>query len=260
MQSDQRLPAAFLSTAIPGAGHFLIQRRKKASLFLLAFLFLLFLYWPLRLPRHLAGTLLLALGMFALHTFAGLDAGYGRHERNARISLWWALALLLIGLYAAWTQSTLALRASGFQFFSIPASSMERTVPLGSEVMVDRWAYRHSSPAHGDIVIYLNSEGIYLMKRVIALEGDTIEIRNKKVFLNGNLLTEPYVIHTGDAPPDMNYLDQLKIPEGKMFVMGDNRDVSLDSRSPDIGAVDVTSLRGAFIYTVPVHLNRTSMP
>ena len=250
-RSNRRLAAAFLSVAIPGAGHFLINRRRKAVLLLLIFGLMLFLFWPIRLPQHLAGTVSLLLGMIALRVFATCDAGYHRNENTTRPSVLWLMILLPLALFGSWEQNTLALRASGFQYFSIPSAAMEHTVPVGSYVMVDRWRYHSRVPQHGDVAIYVNGEGIYLMKRVIALGGETIEIKSGQVSVNGKPLNEPYVIHSGFALPEMNNFGPLRVPAGKIFVMGDNRNVSLDSRNPMIGPVDVANLRGMVIYTLP---------
>jgi signal peptidase I len=256
-RSNRRLAAAFLSVAIPGAGHFLIDRRRKAVLLLLIFGLMLFLFWPVRLPKHLAGTVLLLFGMVALRVFATCDAGYHRNENTKRPSALWLMILLPLALFGGWDQSALALRASGLQHFSIPSAAMEPTVRVGSHVMVDRWHYHSRAPQHGDIVVYVNGEGIYLLKRIIALGGETIEIRNGEVSVNGTLLNEPYVIHSGYAPPGMNNFGPLRVPAGKIFVMGDNRDVSLDSRSPEVGPVDVAHLRGLVIYTLPFLHSKT---
>jgi signal peptidase I len=250
-RSNHRISAAFLSVAIPGAGHFLIHRPRKAVLLLLIFGLLLFLYWPMRLPLRLAGTVSLVLGMIALRVFATCDAAYHRNQNTKRPSVLWLMILLPLALFAAWEQNVLALRASGFQHFSIPSSSMEPTVRVGSHVMVDRWHYHSTAPQHGDLAVYINGEGIYLLKRVIALGGETIEVRKGQVSVNGKLLEEPYAVHSGYAAFEMNNFGPLKVPAGKIFVMGDNRDVSLDSRSAEVGPVDVKSLRGVVIYTLP---------
>lgn len=85
-----------------------------------------------------------------------------------------------------------------------------------------------------------------LIKRVIAIEGDSIIVRNGNVILNGSVLEEEYI--NGSTTPGNVNID--KIPEGKVFVMGDNRTNSLDSRSNAIGLVDKEDIIGKAIIRV----------
>ena len=134
---------------------------------------------------------------------------------------------------------------------------MVPTVPMGGRLFVDRKYYQNHSPARGDIVVFMNPQNFYIIKRVIARGGETIEGRDGEIFVDGTVISEPYAVHSGNAPDFMDNFGPLKIPQEKLFVMGDNRDISLDSRSPDIGPIDVTSLRGKPIYLMGDFKNRT---
>jgi signal peptidase I len=123
---------------------------------------------------------------------------------------------------------------------------MERTVLKGDRVIADLRQYRSASPKRGEIVIF-RKDGDFFVKRVIAVGGDTIEGRNGKVFVNGNRLEEPYVAHLGNAPAALDTFGPVVIPTGKLFVMGDNRDVSRDSRVVDFGLV-ANAVAGRALY------------
>jgi signal peptidase I len=135
------------------------------------------------------------------------------------------------------------------QVFWIPSGSMEETLQIGDRVIVNKLAYRLGDPSRGDVVVFepetfeqesvprkvarnlLESIGLRtpesdLIKRVIGLPGDTVEIRDNHVVVNGTPIDEPYL------RPDLVMPDQgpWVVPEGFYFVMGDNRDHSNDSR------------------------------
>ena len=254
--SKKLLLAAFLSLVFPGAGHLLLRRYRKACVLLLLFFLIILSYCLLRAPGSLAGLLFLVIVTLVLCFFTVVDVCYSRQNKN-KPSQWWLLVLLPVALIAVSGHSNWLLRSSGFQIFEVPSESMVPTVPMGGRLFVDRRYYQNHSPARGDTVVFMNPQNFYIIKRVIARGGETIEGRDGKIFVDGTVISEPYAIHSGNAPDFMDNFGPLKIPQEKLFLMGDNRDISLDSRSPDIGPIDITALRGKPIYLMGDFKNRT---
>lgn len=106
-------------------------------------------------------------------------------------------------------------------------SSMQPTLREGQRLFISKAALLFNSPERGDIVIFncpQYVDGIPLVKRVIGLPGETIEVKSGSVYINGVLLEEPYI----EDRPDY-IVDALTVPESQYFVLGDNRNVSNDS-------------------------------
>ena len=115
----------------------------------------------------------------------------------------------------------------------VASASMEPTLPVGTNYFLEKVTLKFTKPKRGDIVVFPSpvEPGKDLIKRVIGTGGDTIEIRRKEVFLNGAKLEEDYVKHTRSTEMLVgDNLGPLEVPENMIFVMGDNRDESGDSR------------------------------
>lgn len=111
--------------------------------------------------------------------------------------------------------------------FGIPSESMEPTLLKGDRVLVSRLAYRFGEPQRGDVVVFhppLGTEDY--IKRIVAVGGDHVAVKNGKLYLNGEPQQEPY-IKDGDI---LGEFDDIIVPKGSFFVMGDNRNNSGDSR------------------------------
>lgn len=154
----------------------------------------------------------------------------------------------------------LFIRAYIIQAFKIPSGSMIPTLLIGDHILVNKFTYgtkipfsdkrilRLEKPERGDITVFRYPENPKkdFIKRVIAIENDIIESRDKVVYVNGKEVREPYAYHTdsnirpGGDPRD-NF-GPLVVPNGKVFVMGDNRDQSYDSRY--WGFVDMKDIKG----------------
>ena len=166
----------------------------------------------------------------------------------------------------------LVIKAFLFQAFFIPSGSMEPTLYPGDRVLVNKIPYYFHDPRRGDVIVFENPDpaadvdrglvggfvhwlaaGIGVssnpeedfIKRVIGEPGDTVEARNGQVFVNGRQLDEPYLTEkTADFGPE-------KVPRGELWVMGDNRDASKDSRF-GLGTVPLDKVVGqAFVKIWP---------
>jgi signal peptidase I len=146
----------------------------------------------------------------------------------------------------------LFVKAFVFQIYHVPTSSMESTVLTGDRIVVDKFAYApHGGPwarlvparplARGDVVVFRDPRDASrdLLKRAVATEGDSVEVRAKVLFVNGSAAQEPFVVHRDaetygpEAPAALARRDSfgpVRVPPGSFFAMGDNRDDSQDSR------------------------------
>lgn len=155
----------------------------------------------------------------------------------------------------------LFIRTFVVQAFKIPSGSMKPTLQIGDHLLVNKFIYgvkipwirktliSISEPKRGDVVVFIYPEDRSkdFIKRVIGVGGDTIEIRNKKIFLNGlphqdlhSVYADNFVIPGAIQPRD-NF-GPFKVPQGTLFTMGDNRDQSYDSRF--WGVVDLRDVLG----------------
>ncbi|MFW6081236.1 MAG: signal peptidase I [Desulfosalsimonas sp.] len=159
----------------------------------------------------------------------------------------------------------LFIRAFVVQAFKIPSGSMEPTLQVGDHILVNKFIYGVrlpvtnttiipvSAPERGDIIVfeYPVEPDKDFIKRVVAVPGDVVEIRNKKVYVNGKRADDYPVKHNGEKmlPASGNQRDNfgpVTVPDGGYFVLGDNRDNSYDSRF--WGFVQNSAIKGeAFI-------------
>ena len=138
------------------------------------------------------------------------------------------LQILLIALVLA-----LFIRTFVAEPRFIPSDSMLPTLQVGDRLVVEKVSYHFHSPSTGDIVVFdppsqLQVQGYAknqaFIKRIIATQGQTVEVKNGRVYLNDNPLKEDYI-----AEPPEYELGKIQVPEGQVFVMGDNRNNSNDS-------------------------------
>jgi signal peptidase I len=187
--------------------------------------------------------------------------GARRHVRETIEALAIALVLALI------------IRAFVIQAFKIPSSSMEDTLLIGDHLLVSKFAYGVQVPRpaiisvlgvkipffettlkpvwgsieRGDIVVFRFPGDRFkdYIKRVVALPGDRLLIKDAVVYINGERVVEPYTVFKGPSVPGaelINNYGPFVVPEGQIFVMGDNRDRSYDSRF--WGLVDISEIKG----------------
>jgi signal peptidase I len=203
------------------------------------------------------------------------DPSTATAERRRTTSFLAELPILLVVAFVL----ALLLRVFLVQAFFIPTESMVPTLEIGDRVMVNRLSYRWGAPARGDIIVFADEAGAErnaqnplvgglrslaaglglvppseedFIKRVIGLPGETVEVREGAVFIDGEQLPEAAAPEGGYlSTRDESFMPPTVVPEGEYFVMGDNRPRSSDSRSL-LGTIDREQIIGrAFVLMWP---------
>lgn len=185
-------------------------------------------------------------------------------EPVVRKAIGWAIlewvAVIAIALAVA-----LTIRGVAIQPFYIPSDSMFDTLHTHDRILVNKLSYRLHDVHRGDVIVFETPPGVNfgddrikdLIKRVIGTPGDTVEIRNCNVFVNGQRLQEPYVTGECTEPasttPDPDGDGKIQVPPDSYFVMGDNRQSGQSYDSRFWGFVDRELIVGrAFVVILPV--------
>lgn len=255
MEGQRRNPwvAALLSVVLPGLGQVYNGRAKKGVLLFCLFLvvvsgsLVIMTEYP-RAPLNIAIPLSTFIATFlyilvdAMITAKRLGSLYRPRAYNK-----WYVYLAAIAL-VAWVLQPI-VRDGAVQAFKISRGGMADTLVAGDHVLVDRftyglwippvgmWVFESRPPERGDIIVFRDpaDESRRFIKRVVGIPGDVVEIRTKQVYINGEPLEEPYALYTDPASSSPSRAPQgfygpATIPKDKLFVLGDNRDHSQDSR------------------------------
>jgi signal peptidase I len=148
-------------------------------------------------------------------------------EKHSSFGRWLLEFVVLVGLAFV---LALLIRTFIVQPFFIPTSSMAPTLEVSDRVLVNKFVYRFTSPSPGDVVVFdaPGDPDTDLIKRVVAVEGQTVEIVDGRVFVDGVAVEEPYLNPNGADTWSLE--EPFLVPDEHVWVMGDNRANSSDSR------------------------------
>jgi len=254
--------AVLLSILLPGLGQMYNGKFLRGVLLHCGF-------WLVLIGMGLSGLAFSLYGLIAIATTAAIaqvliaiDAAIGARRATALplrwYNKWWAYVGVLVcaGLILepmiVWGAQ---YQIVGVRTFGIPASSMIPALEPGDCLLARLERYRDHLPKRGEVIIfrYTVDESKFFAKRVIGIPGEELEIKDKAVFINGRRLDDPWSVHEspvmqprGASPRDN--MGPITIPPNSVFVMGDNRDFSHDSRF--WGFVEKRGIEGKalFIY------------
>lgn len=166
-------------------------------------------------------------------------------DSKLRKVLIWVFEIVVTLIFAVLTSMML------FQSVTMQESSMEPTLAVGSQYFVNKLAYKTSSPKRGDIIVFRTNgsdDAALHVRRVIGLPGETIQIVNGRILINGEAYKEgkdfPSINNPGMAA------NAITLEAGEYFVLGDNRNNSEDSRYADIGKVNKKYITGKLWFQI----------
>lgn len=176
------------------------------------------------------------------------------------ISKIWSGKLKFICIVTAGLIIAAAIKSSLFELYVIPTESMEPTIMVGDRILVSKAFYslkvpffretliKRNLPRRGQIVIarYMSAQKIDFVKRIIGLPGDKVQLINNELWLNDQRIAEPYIQLKEGERKKPNF-GPVTIPEGQVFLMGDNRNNSVDGRILGFAAIKDIKGRALFI-------------
>ena len=250
------IAATLLSIFIPGLGQIYNREINRALALYTALLLLPLLLVVTGSHRRFEGAAFLAASLCLLYLFNIGDALFGALRRaetkRAPFSKWYLLLLLPLLVTDAYGMAKKE-ETIGVAAYRISGPSMENTLIINDFIAADTKHYRTHKPHKGDVILFLHpkKDPLIAAKRIIATEGDTIEIKDLKIFVNGTEIAEPYLKLTDRSKAsDYIFLDYgpATVPEGEVFVMGDNRYNSSDSRHFGLIKTENILAKALYIY------------
>lgn len=274
--------AGMLSLAAAGLGHLYCGQLAKG----LILFFISFAFAPIivNVAQSSGSTLMLSVVMLSLGVgfgviiYAAIDSMLlarrsGGDYRLKEYNHWFIYLIFIIVSFGYPTNLSFSIREHVLQAFKIPSASMTPSILQGDRVFLNKLAYRNSAPQRGDVVIFIYPDGrhLFYLKRIVGLPGDTVEIRENQLLVNG--VPAQYTIqptlessHTGVAPKQQVVVESINgqshriltdkqspdnmlpvtIPHGYCFLLGDNRMESKDSRT--FGPVPLVDVKGRVDY------------
>lgn len=254
------LVAALLNFGAVGLGQLYNGELKKAAVLYLCSCALLFVFLSCLACKTFIGLLAGIAVALAFQIFVITEAAVRAHKlgsvRLKPFNRWYIyLAVICLSNFVVWPLADEGRKAAGYgcRNYRIPSGAMKPALVPGDHIVVQLGTYEAGDLRFGDVIVFEYPEDPTkdFVKRVIALGGQVIEIRDKTVIIDGKTLNEPYTVFTssriipGDRIPRDN-LPPTRIPDGTVFVMGDNRDESHDSRF--WGPVPANVIRGKVLY------------
>lgn len=218
-----------------GSGHFYVGRPARAVIAVVALsAFLAILGWTRLLSNFWGWAAFILAASFVWLGLLVDSIRLARTETERRLGFrrhWYVYVLCALAIFVA-PQLLVRHRAAmvGYEPFKIASASMAPTLVVGDYLMMDGWHYRAAPPRRGDVVLFRSprGDGTTWIMRIVAVEGDTVELHNGKLVLNGREAEDPHGFLSTD--PGNRELSPVRIGPGKVFVLGDNRDNAYDSR------------------------------
>lgn len=137
----------------------------------------------------------------------------------------------------------LVIRFFIFETFLVEGTSMYPTLQHHERLVVNKISYNFQKPQHGDIIVFNYANRRDFIKRAIAFGGERVEIRESYLYVNGKRQVEPYI-----RGQKMHDFGPVVVPDGYVFVLGDNRNNSMDSRDPAVSAISLERVKGEAMF------------
>ena len=242
----RRVSAAFASAVVPGSGQMLLGQRRLGLMFLVAFLLPVAALCLFGAGRSYVGYLSCTVWILIVC----LGSGTALLRRRSRmLEFVWLAGVLGLALLSTRVWVNGSMWVGGLRPYRVGSASMERTFYAGDTILTDERAYRHQAAARGDVIAF-EHDGNVLAKRLIGLGGDRISSRDGVIFVNDQELDEPYANHDSTLTLGVDDFADYVVPAGQVYVLGDSRNGSLDSRMREFGQLRLEDIRGKVLYVL----------